>query len=220
MFSWFKKKKGKDSRLGSLPSEKERAAISKRSVSEMGFESDRKILVLDMDETLIHKSNFPPHESVSLLPVHIDGCYVFKRPGVDEFLARVTDMFDTYIYTAGHKDYAKPVLDVLCPMIPEDHRFYRDACSSKRGKCRKNLRILTKDMSRIILIDDSANAKKFYPDNNYQITRWNGTPNDSCLLGEVVPMLESCSRAEDVRDVIRSLPQRRTRRALSEMMLV
>lgn len=219
MFSWLKKKKSKDTRLGSLPAGPLGVAPAKRAVSEMSSESDRKILVLDMDETLIHKSSFPPHESVSLLRVHTDG-YVFKRPGVDEFLAKATEMFNTYIYTAGERDYAKPLLDVLCPMIPEDHRFYRDSCNSKKGKCRKNLKILTKDMSKIILIDDSSNAQKFYPDNNYQITRWNGTPNDSCLLEEVIPILEACSRADDVREVIRNLPKKRSRRAYSEMMLL
>lgn len=178
-------------------------------------ETGRKILVLDMDETLLHKSTFPPHESIELLPCPVEGWFIFKRPGVDEFISRVTSMFKTYIFTAGEKEYAQPLLDVLCPMIPEERRFYRDSCNKKKGKWKKNLKLLTKNMAEVILVDDSPNALKFFPRNVLPITRWNGTPIDSCLLGEVLPVLEQCARAPDVRDVIDEVPKARPRRALS-----
>lgn len=37
------------------------------------------------------------------------------RPKVDEFLLRLSDEYDTYIFTAATETYANPVLDVLDP---------------------------------------------------------------------------------------------------------
>ena len=204
-------------KIGSMPARAHKHAPV--PVPETDEDAGKKILVLDMDETLIHKSTFPPHQSIELLPVDFEGCFIFKRPGVDEFLARVTSMFKTYIFTAGEKEYAQPLLDVLCPMIPESRRFYRDSCNTKKGKCKKNLKLLTKNMAEVVLVDDSPNIMKFYPRNVLQITRWNGTPIDACLLEEVLPILEQCARARDVRDVIDNVPKKRTRRAFSELVI-
>ena len=215
---WKKKKHPKQPE--SLPDKASRLGRGK-SLYILPCESEtlKKILVLDMDETLVHKSTYPPHAAVELLDVSFDGIYVFKRPRVDEFLEKVTSLFRVYIYTAAEEAYAKPVLDRLCPMIPDDHRFYRDACNAKKGKCRKNLKMLSKKMNDIILVDDSSNAQRFYPHNNLQITRWNGTPVDVCLMGEVLPVLEMCAVADDVRTVIDGLPKKRQRRAFSEYVL-
>lgn len=205
----------------SLPDRKVEAPVHKETISHSRSCYDpevvKKILVLDLDETLVHRSQFPPHTAVELLGTPSNGTYIFKRPHVDEFLAKVTTMFQVYIYTHAEQSYAKPVIDILCPMIPDDHRFYRDACNSKEGKCRKNLKIFSKTMDNIILVDDSSNARRFYPHNNIQITRWNGTPVDNSLMGEVMPILEMCAIADDVRTVIDNLPKKRSRRAYSEL---
>ena len=205
--------------VGSLPDPKRAKLRHGKSLHTLpvAVEQAKKILVLDMDETLVHKSTYPPHASIELLPTDFEGFYVFKRPGVDEFISRVTSLFEVYIFTAAEVAYAQPVLDLLCPMIPEDHRFYRDDCNPKKGKCRKNLKKITKNMTDIVLVDDSSNAQKFYPHNNVQITKWNGTPIDNCLLSEVLPLLEMCATADDVRTVIDNAPKKRVRRAYSEM---
>ena len=39
--------------------------------------------------------------------------YVAKRPGVDEFLARVSEKFEVVIFTASLAHYADPVIDFL-----------------------------------------------------------------------------------------------------------
>jgi len=50
----------------------------------------KKVLILDLDETLVHSSFKPPPEENIVLPVEIDGkkfkVYVLVRPGAKEFL--------------------------------------------------------------------------------------------------------------------------------------
>ena len=79
----------------------------------------RKTLVLDLDETLVHSSFTPVDNPDLVLPVHIEDqvceVYVKKRPGVDEFLQRLSEIYELDIYTASLSKYANPLLDWLDP---------------------------------------------------------------------------------------------------------
>lgn len=61
--------------------------------------------VLDMDETLLHSSFklMPQHDFT--VPVEIEwqwhNAYVLKRPGVEEFLRRMGEIYEVIIYTAS-----------------------------------------------------------------------------------------------------------------------
>jgi RNA polymerase II subunit A small phosphatase-like protein len=66
----------------------------------------KKTLVLDLDETLIH-SNFEefPNGSNIKISVKIDAMiykiFAVKRPGVEEFLERMSKLYEVVIYTAS-----------------------------------------------------------------------------------------------------------------------
>ena len=72
-------------------------------------------LVLDLDETLVHSSFKPTQKPDYIIPVEIDGTihkvYVCKRPGVDEFMRRMGEVFEIVVYTASLSKYADPLLD-------------------------------------------------------------------------------------------------------------
>lgn len=83
----------------------------------------KKCLVLDLDETLVHSSfkvcspvftvevysaNFSLqvlHQADFTIPVDIEGSYhnvyVIKRPGVDEFMKRVGELYEVVVFTAS-----------------------------------------------------------------------------------------------------------------------
>ena len=70
-----------------------------------------------MDETLVH-SSFEEVENADLsIEVEIEGqlcqVHVLKRPGVDEFLRRLSKHYEIMIYTASLSKYADPVIDFL-----------------------------------------------------------------------------------------------------------
>jgi RNA polymerase II subunit A small phosphatase-like protein len=78
-------------------------------------------LVLDLDETLVHSSfkvcldgciNYfrfwssqTLHQADFTIPVEIEGqyhnVYVIKRPGVDQFMKRVGELYEVVVFTAS-----------------------------------------------------------------------------------------------------------------------
>ena len=167
----------------------------------------RKTLVLDLDETLVHACAFPPHPDVKSYKFGEDSDWIFLRPKVEEFLDKVTQMFEVFIFTAGTKEYADLILDNLCPQIDVMHRHYRDSCIMKSHKVKKDLKIFGKPLSDIIMVDDNISMRDFYPDNTIYIQKWNGMPQDDVLMGDIFPILEQCAQADDVRKVIKKLPK-------------
>ncbi|KAG3122552.1 hypothetical protein PC129_g25385, partial [Phytophthora cactorum] len=66
---------------------------------------DKKCLVLDLDETLVHSSFRPTDNYDFIIPVDIDGTihhvYVCKRPGAEEFLIEMAKYYEIVVYTAS-----------------------------------------------------------------------------------------------------------------------
>lgn len=65
----------------------------------------KKCLVLDLDETLVHSSFKILHQADFTIPVEIEGqyhnVYVIKRPGVDQFMKRVGELYEVVVFTAS-----------------------------------------------------------------------------------------------------------------------
>ena len=99
----------------------------------------KKTLVLDLDETLIH-SVFKPVEGADMIlkiPEQVsdrtgntytvmNDIYVYKRPGVDMFLKRLSRYYELVIFTASIDKYANPVIDSLDANNLTRHRLYRE----------------------------------------------------------------------------------------------
>jgi RNA polymerase II subunit A small phosphatase-like protein len=160
----------------------------------------KKTLVLDLDQTLVHAATIPPHSDVEAFLC--SSFYIFKRPGLDDFLKFVQSKFDVFVFTHGEAGYAKPVLDVLMPWLPDSHRLYRDMCDYKSGP-KKKLSIFNRKPADLILVDDSSSALHNNPKNTLQISAWEGVPSDRALIDWLPPILQSCAEAADVRKVIK-----------------
>lgn len=173
---------------------------------------DKKVLILDMDETLIHSSNFPPHPKIEYFVISDKSTdtqfYVFKRPGLDEFMEFVQKHFDVFIFTYGEKQYADPILDKIVPSIDKNHRLYRDLCELSSGSVKKDLAMFKTSEKNIILVDDNSAQINFNPSNTIKIKRWNGVPNDRALIDWLPGILKKCLTAEDVRTVISEIKKK------------
>jgi RNA polymerase II subunit A small phosphatase-like protein len=97
----------------------------------------RKCLVLDLDETLVHSSFKLIHQADFTIPVEIEGAYhnvyVIKRPGVDQFMKRVGELYEVVVFTASVSKYGDPLLDQLDIHHVVHHRLFRESCFNHQG---------------------------------------------------------------------------------------
>ena len=172
----------------------------------------RKTLVLDMDETLVHCSSFPPHPSVKYFVLQ-NNEYLYTRPGLEDFLTYAQANFEVFIYTFAERDYAEEVLNKIAPNIDEDHRLYRDSCIVKKNLIIKDLDMLNRSKSKLIFVDDNDKALKVNKENTIVIPMWKGVPTDHTLINWLQPILEMCKSATDTRTVIKSIKDKNRRYA-------
>ncbi|KAI4986655.1 hypothetical protein ZWY2020_019285 [Hordeum vulgare] len=166
----------------------------------------RTTLVLDLDETLVHSTLEPCEDSDFTFPVRFNlrdhTIYVRCRPYLKDFLERVASMFEIIIFTASQSIYAEQLLNVLDPKRRLfRHRVYRESCVYVEGNYLKDLSVLGRDLSRVVIVDNSPQAFGFQLDNGIPIESWFDDPNDKELLA-LLPFLESLVGVEDVRPFI------------------
>jgi len=171
----------------------------------------KKKLVLDLDETLISSSNkHSPKHDISVR-INVGGVlstfFVRKRPHVDLFLEKVSEMFEVIVFTASISSYANAVIDKLDPKGLISRRFYRQSCVNKAGSYIKDLQIICKDLSKIVIIDNSPVAFSCNKENGIPIEDWLGSnPQDQALLN-LIPLLEELRVSNDVREVLKTSPK-------------
>jgi len=164
----------------------------------------KKVLVLDLDETLVH-STFEPIENPDLvLPVRIQGMTyrinVIKRPGAEEFLARVKGLFEVVVFTASLAEYAEPLVQILDPTGSVTSLLYRQHCTPLNGIYVKDLSLIGRDMKDIILVDNSPNSFLFQPENAYHIKNFFDDKSDRELM-RLAEFLDNIMKVSDVRPI-------------------
>lgn len=165
----------------------------------------RLTIILDLDETLVH-SSFTPSDNTSFnlsVPFNQETyqVYVQVRPGAENFLKTLCYLkydsnplsmnfvFDVFIFTASRSEYAIPVVQTFAPWFPPSRILTRQHCRFIPNQADSSLSVLVKDLSifqdrdlsKIILIDNSSDSFLLQPNNGIQIPSWFGDPSDSLL---------------------------------------
>ncbi|KAJ2891227.1 Nuclear envelope morphology protein 1, partial [Coemansia aciculifera] len=167
----------------------------------------RKILVLDLDETLIHSSPQGSYRAHHRIEVVIDkvAClyYVYKRPHVDYFLRRVSEWYKVVVFTASLAEYADPVIDLLDSQNKLiEGRYFRESCVPHDSSYAKDLAAIDADLSQIVLVDNSPLSYFINPTNGIPIQPWvNSDPKDEALL-DLLPLLDALRFTDDVRSIL------------------
>jgi len=114
--------------------------------------------VLDLDETLVH-SGFKQFERGSdiVLKIELEGrvhdIQVLVRPGVEEFLDKMTKIYELVVFTASLSKYAEPLVDRLDPKQYCFFRLFREHCTMVNGAFVKDLKRLDRDLKDVIILD-------------------------------------------------------------------
>ncbi|KAI8344928.1 HAD-like domain-containing protein, partial [Blakeslea trispora] len=149
-------------------------------------DEERKCLVLDLDETLVHSSFKIIPNPDFIVPVEIDNqyhnVYVLKRPGVDEFMRKMGEKYEIVVFTASLAKYADPVLDML-----DIHRV--------------DLSQLGRDLASTLILDNSPASYIFHNSNAVPVSTWFNDPHDTELT-DLVAFLEDLTVVDDVQMVL------------------
>jgi len=149
---------------------------------------DQKLLILDLDETLIFSSEEPLDRPEDF---KVGEYYTYKRPGVDVFLEFVFSHFNVAVWTSSEANYARQAVASLFPAV-ERLRFIwtRDRCTVRTDqetrefywvKDLKKAKRAGFPLEQILVIDDSPEKLQRNYGNYIRIEPFYGNPTDSEL---------------------------------------
>ena len=168
--------------------------------------TNKKTLVLDLDETLVH-SQFTEfsHPSDIIIKIEIKNetynIHVLVRPGVKDFLEKMQKCFEIVIFTASISDYADLLLDIIDQQNCCPYRLFREHCTVVNSSFVKDLQKLGRELKDVVIVDNSPLSYIFHPNNGLPILSWFDDKNDKELYN-IIPILEFLSDVYDVREYI------------------
>ncbi|KAF8320242.1 import inner membrane translocase subunit tim-50 [Amanita rubescens] len=160
----------------------------------------------------------PPHQKPYTLVVSLDdllvtstwdrqhGWRTAKRPGVDYFIAYISQFYEVVIFTTQHSYTAMPILEKLDRFgLFVSHRLFREHTRSINGLPVKDLSYLNRDLSKVVCLDTDPEHYSTHPENAVIIPKWKGDPKDSGLVA-MIPFLESLAiyKPPDFRPILTS----------------
>jgi Dullard-like phosphatase family protein len=176
--------------------------------------SGKKVVLLDLDETLIH-GDFQeeylndidhPYDKIikftSLDEQEEVSVGIFIRNGVQKFLEEISKIFDIGIFTASSKDYADAVINYLDPNNEFiKFRLYRNSCIKVNNISIKDLRIIGVDLKNIVLIDNNMYSFANQLGNGILINSFYYDKNDYDLFSVMSYLLTYIAPSDDVRKI-------------------
>jgi RNA polymerase II subunit A small phosphatase-like protein len=165
----------------------------------------QKLLVLDLDETLVHADDGPPPR----VPDFWVGPYwVIKRPGLESFIKACLELFQVGVWTASSEDYAAEVVPYIFPDMDQlAFLWARLRCTPRNDpdsrdeywlKDLNKLRRRGHQLKNIIVVDDDARNLSRQHGNLVCVRAYRGEPGDDEL--RLLPnYLATLARAPDVR---------------------
>jgi RNA polymerase II subunit A C-terminal domain phosphatase len=164
--------------------------ISQREASRREEEAKRRLLasrrlslVVDLDQTIIHAAvdptiaewqkdkenpNYEAVKDVRSFQLIDDGpgmrgCwyYIKLRPGLQEFLEQVSQIYELHIYTMGTRQYAEQIANIVDPNRSYfgDRILSRDESGSMTHKTLE--RLFPIDTKMVVIIDDRGDVWKW-----------------------------------------------------------
>ena len=174
---------------------------------------EKKLLILELDETLIHTSfvqvpncDYDYHFNINFLERSVT-VFVYKRPYVNEFLYQMSKYYNIIIYSSNIPEYSNPLIDKLDEEKVIYKRVYKDKKIQLNGKKISDLTKLINEYGKNIIIISNNSFPSFINDSNNNIlpiNSWNFNKSDDELI-KLKSFLEFLNSVNDVRDYIKGI---------------
>jgi RNA polymerase II subunit A small phosphatase-like protein len=166
-----------------------------------------KILILDLDETLIYAAEQPLERKPDIV---VDQYFVYTRPFLEDFLAFCFENFDVAVWTTATKSYAEEILKTIlkesqklrfvwtrdrCTLVFDEEvqeHFYVKRMSKLRRRGYK--------LESVIVVDDTPNVWKDSYGNLVRVKKFEGDLKDDEL--KILPIyLKTLLETTNIRKV-------------------
>jgi RNA polymerase II subunit A small phosphatase-like protein len=168
--------------------------------------SDAKLLILDLDETLVYGSN-------ERLPSNHDfQCceyFIYKRPFVEDFLDISSRLFDLAIWTSSTREYAQCIQSELFQDIPLKFLWARERCTRRLDmdiqeyywiKDLKKVKRAGFDLEKVLMVDDTPRKLERNFGNLIIVKEFTGDPSDR-ELPRLVKYLRKLANRNNLRRI-------------------
>ncbi|MDF2187982.1 HAD family hydrolase [Paraflavitalea sp. CAU 1676] len=147
-----------------------------------------KLLVLDLDETLIHATTT---ELDVPFAFRVDQYFVYERPGVKEFLVNISRHFSIAVWSTASDAYVDKIVQQITPPGVEMVAVWgRSKCTSRRDlvydtfsfeKRLDKLKSKGYTLDKILIVDDSPSKSRSNYGNAIYINPFTGDAGDQDL---------------------------------------
>lgn len=131
-----------------------------------------------------------------------------KRPGLTQFIEKLSKYYEIVIFTENDIGVMSELIAAIDPEGCVPHRFGSAQAEKRDGAIIKRLDFMNRDLSQVILIDDSTVASQMFPRNTLLVKPFNDV-NDATdtVLYDLVPLLQALihDQSADFRETLDDL---------------
>jgi carboxy-terminal domain RNA polymerase II polypeptide A small phosphatase len=162
------------------------------------------LLILDLDETLIHISE---HELERAADFRVGSYFTYKRPHLESFFEVCFQHFEVAVWTASGEDYASEIVTEVFGTRALKFFWSRDRCTLRYFedtgeriyiKPLAKIRKLGVKLERVIVVDDLVTNFHDAYSNLVQVKRFVGDSSDT-ELQELAQYLPRLAREPNIR---------------------
>ena len=152
------------------------------------LENGKSAIVFDLNETLIHQTKEETRNSFKI-EINQNCVNILIRKGAINLLKELNNFYDLFIFTSAKKEYADPIINLIAPHIQKKNRLYRESIKFIDKNPIKDLKLIKKNISKVLLIDDRPKNAMMQPKNVVGVKEFWGE-FDSVLV-DLLPVLKS-----------------------------
>jgi len=148
----------------------------------------KPLLILDLDETLIHAAEARLDRSADF---RVGPYHVYRRPTVGEFLSRCSELYRMAIWSSASSDYVEQIAERIIPDgFAMEFIWSRPQCSRQYDAERqeeyflkdlKRVRKLGFDLEQVLIVDDEARKLRRQYGNAIYVRPFTGAIDDDEL---------------------------------------